>query len=77
MSINKELMGPINLSRKKQDLVNIAEALGMANTSGTIKELVPCIQQYLTDHQELSGEPKFSRLFMYQLHQEKRGQIYS
>jgi hypothetical protein len=66
MSANdKELTGPINSSRKKQDLVDIAEALGMKNTSGTIKELVPRIQGYLKEHQELSSEAKFQRLFMY------------
>jgi hypothetical protein len=65
MSANKELAGPINSSRKKQDLIDIAKALGIENTAGTIKDLVPRIQQYLKDHQELSAETRFQRLFMY------------
>jgi hypothetical protein len=65
MSANKELTGPINSSRKKQDLIDIAKALGIENTAGTIKDLVPRIQQYLKDHQELSAETRFQRLFMY------------
>ena len=64
MPPNMEFVGPIAKSRKKADLINIANGLGIEST-GTIPELVPCIQEYLKAHQELSADPKFQKLFMY------------
>jgi hypothetical protein len=61
---NKEFVGPISKARRKADLVDIANGLGIENT-GTILELVPRIREYLQAHQELSVDPKFQKLFMY------------
>jgi hypothetical protein len=61
---NKEFVGPISKSRRKADLIDIANGLGIANT-GTIPELVSRIKEYLQAHQELTADPKFQKLFMY------------
>ena len=61
---NTEFAGPVAKSRKKADLIDIANGLGIEST-GTIPELVPRIQEYLKAHQELSANPKFQKLFMY------------
>lgn len=61
---NKEFVGPISKSRRKVDLIDIANGLGIANT-GTISELVPRIKEYLQAHQELAADPKFQKLVVY------------
>jgi hypothetical protein len=54
------------VKKKKADLIKIATELGMENTSGTIPERVPHIQEHLRAHQELAADPKFQKLFMIQ-----------
>ena len=65
MPPNTEFVGPIAKSRKKADLIDIANGLGI-ESAGTIPVLVSCIQEYLKNHQELAADPKFQKLFMYQ-----------
>jgi hypothetical protein len=46
-------------------ILNIALALGLTST-GTIKDLIPCIKTHVKDHQaELASDPRFQKLVMY------------
>ena len=64
MPPNTEFVGPIAKSRRKADLTDIANRLGIEST-GTIPVLVPCIQEYLKNHQEVAADSKFQKLSMY------------
>ncbi|KAJ2993786.1 hypothetical protein NUW54_g7662 [Trametes sanguinea] len=58
------LKGPINSTRKKRELLEIAGALGIS-TDGTVKALISRITAYLREHTELSTQPQFQGLFSY------------
>jgi hypothetical protein len=65
MSATKEFTGPINNTRRKADLIDIINALGIKENTGTIKELIPRIQKHLNEHQELAIDSRFQKLFVY------------
>ncbi|KAI9061586.1 hypothetical protein FKP32DRAFT_1575676 [Trametes sanguinea] len=58
------LKGPINSTRKKHELLEIAGALGIS-TDGTVKALISRITTHLREHAELSTQPQFQGLFSY------------
>lgn len=59
------LKGPVNTSRRKDDLRSIAEALKISQ-DGTVKELVARLKAYLLNNSEaLSTQPQFQGLYSY------------
>jgi hypothetical protein len=66
MSSTTQFVGPINNTRWKADLIDLVNALGIKENTGTIKELVHWIKTYLKEHQEpIASDPRFQKLFVY------------
>lgn len=61
-----QISGPVNNSRTRADLVEIATALELPTTSKDGKsKLVPLIQKHLKAHPELADQRAFQSLFAY------------
>ncbi|KAH9932373.1 uncharacterized protein B0H18DRAFT_1102492 [Fomitopsis serialis] len=58
------LKGPVDMSRRKAELMDIASGLGLS-TVGNKKTLIQQITEYLGNHDDLCLDPKFQGLFAY------------
>ena len=53
----EEFTGPINNAKQKADLIDIINALCIKENTGTIKELISCIQKHLNECQDCRQAP--------------------